>query len=176
MKVGCCMLTWRKVPVAGGLLLIVGMLLAGCGGPAPIRPAQAPTLPVAAPTLPVAITPAPGDVWWVLEAGLGAETALDGTLQSGQTVYVLAGFEAGLSPTSPTASSRQVVFALACDDSAGAAPRWWLEPDPDHVAGCGESLAWTLSYEATRIRLGLSLDAAAEALTYHLTATAHSPY
>ena len=55
--------------------------------------------------------------------------------------------------------------------------RWWLEPDPGQVAGCGESLAWTLSYDANRLRLGLALDAAAVGpQAYHLTATAHNPY
>ena len=70
-----------------------------------------------------------------------------------------------------------MVFVLTCDDPADASLRWWLGPDPGQVAGCGKSLAWTLSYDADRLRLGLVLDAAAaRPLAYHLTATAHSPY
>ena len=158
--------------IFGGWLLMMGLaLLAGCGSPV-VTPSPAPW-----PTMPVSITPAPGDVWWPLDAGLQAVTSLDGTLQPGQTGYILAGFEVGLSPTSPTASSRQVVFVLTCDDPASAALRWWLEADPGQVAGCGESLAWTLSYDANRLRLGLALDAAADGpQAYHLTATAHNPY
>ena len=55
--------------------------------------------------MPVAITPAPGDVWWRLDRGFQAVTTLDGTLQPGQTGYILAGITEGLSPPSPTSSS-----------------------------------------------------------------------
>jgi hypothetical protein len=165
------MLNWTRLRVVGGLLVISLVLLAGCGGPAVTSPAPWP------PTMPVSITPAPGDVVWVLDAGLGAVTSLDGTLQPGQTVYILAGITEGLSPPSPTSSSRRVVFALACGEEPENRLRWWLEPDPGRVAGCGDSLEWVLTYENNRLRLGLALDTAVDkSLAYHLTAATHNPY
>ena len=165
------MLNWKRSLIAGWLL-VIGWRCGGCGGPA-VTPSTAPWPP----TMPVAITPAPGTSGGSWTLALGAVTTLDGTLQAGQTGYILAGFTEGLSPPSPTSSSRQVVFALTCDDPAERSPGWWLEPDPAQVAGCGESLAWTLSYDANRLRLGLALDAAAGGpQAYRLTATAHNPY
>jgi hypothetical protein len=155
--------------MGSGLLGIALAILAGCGGPAA-------TSSVPWPTMPVSITPAPGEVWWPLDAGLGTVTTLDGTLLPGQAATILSGFEAGLSPPSPTSSSRQVVFELVCEPGTGEGPRWWLAPDPEQVAGCGDSLAWTLTYDANRVRLGLALGVGADTLEYHLTAKAHSPY
>ena len=161
-----------RVKFAGqGLLaLVMLVLLAGCGDTA-----LTPSGSLA--TVPVAITAAPEDVLWPLYAGLGTVSTLDGGIDPGETIYILAGIEAGLTPASPSSSSRKVVFDLTCETDAGSSLRWWLEPDPSHTAGCGESLTWTLSYTANRVRIRVALSTSEPGmLAYHLTATTHSPY